>query len=167
VVNMGELRRLACLGVPDGGAGVRPVVWKVPTRNLFPFSYAYVFCALSRLGSSPFLNCSAGLLCWHWSDLFANLVRLGSYSNINDGDCVRELEILYALLEELRVYDSKRNWASEVHKERKKAHCLKCGIFYSKIADMCQMSDCTGWLRTWKSSFLVSNFMVIEKGQGL
>ena len=63
VVNMGELRRLACLGVPDGGAGVRPVVWKVPTRNLFPFSYAYVFCALSRLGSSPFLNCSAGLLC--------------------------------------------------------------------------------------------------------
>ncbi|KAL6630500.1 hypothetical protein ACP70R_028573 [Stipagrostis hirtigluma subsp. patula] len=28
VVNMGELRRLACLGVPDGGAGVRPVVWK-------------------------------------------------------------------------------------------------------------------------------------------
>lgn len=28
VVNMGELRRLACLGVPDGGAGVRPLVWK-------------------------------------------------------------------------------------------------------------------------------------------
>ena len=48
--------------------------------------------------------------------LFANLVRLGSYSNINDGDCVRELEILYALLEELRVYDSKRNWGSEVHR---------------------------------------------------
>ena len=62
----------------------------------------------------------------------------------NDGDCVSVPEILYALLEELRVYDSKRNWASEVHKERKKAHCLKCGIFYSKIADMCQMSDCTG-----------------------
>ncbi|PWZ26341.1 hypothetical protein Zm00014a_032229 [Zea mays] len=35
VVNMGELRRLACLGVPDGGTGVRPVVWKVPTRILF------------------------------------------------------------------------------------------------------------------------------------
>lgn len=32
VINMGELRRLACLGVPDGGAGVRPIVWKVPTR---------------------------------------------------------------------------------------------------------------------------------------
>lgn len=29
VVNMGELRRLACLGVPDGGTGVRPVVWKL------------------------------------------------------------------------------------------------------------------------------------------
>ncbi|KAL6875751.1 hypothetical protein ACP4OV_013264 [Aristida adscensionis] len=29
VVNMGELRRLACLGVPDGSAGVRPVVWKL------------------------------------------------------------------------------------------------------------------------------------------
>ncbi|KAF8670110.1 hypothetical protein HU200_050927 [Digitaria exilis] len=28
-VNMGELRRLACLGVPDGGAGVRPFVWKL------------------------------------------------------------------------------------------------------------------------------------------
>ncbi|TVU01479.1 hypothetical protein EJB05_53069, partial [Eragrostis curvula] len=29
VINMGELRRLACLGVPDGGAGVRPIVWKL------------------------------------------------------------------------------------------------------------------------------------------
>ncbi|KAJ1275420.1 hypothetical protein BS78_05G134300 [Paspalum vaginatum] len=30
VVNIGELRRLACLGVPGGGgAGVRPVVWKL------------------------------------------------------------------------------------------------------------------------------------------
>ncbi|XP_066337021.1 uncharacterized protein [Miscanthus floridulus] len=29
VVNMGELRRLACLGVPDGGGAVRPVVWKL------------------------------------------------------------------------------------------------------------------------------------------
>ncbi|VAI78282.1 unnamed protein product [Triticum turgidum subsp. durum] len=29
VVNMGELRRLACLGVPDGGGtDVRPLVWK-------------------------------------------------------------------------------------------------------------------------------------------
>ncbi|RLM58550.1 uncharacterized protein C2845_PM18G07020 [Panicum miliaceum] len=43
VVNMGELRRLACLGVPDGGAGVRPVVWKLllgylPTdRGLWPY----------------------------------------------------------------------------------------------------------------------------------
>ncbi|WVZ52044.1 hypothetical protein U9M48_003139 [Paspalum notatum var. saurae] len=44
VVNMGELRRLACLGVPDGGgAGVRPVVWKLllgylPTdRTLWPY----------------------------------------------------------------------------------------------------------------------------------
>jgi len=45
VVNMGELRRLACLGVPDGGAGARPVVWKVPTRNLFP-SYGYVVSAV-------------------------------------------------------------------------------------------------------------------------
>jgi hypothetical protein len=27
---MGELLRLACHGVPDGGASVRPVVWKVP-----------------------------------------------------------------------------------------------------------------------------------------
>jgi len=40
--------------------------WKVPTRNLFP-SYGYVVSAvvyaLSRVGSSPFLNCSAGLLC--------------------------------------------------------------------------------------------------------
>ncbi|CAM0150141.1 unnamed protein product [Urochloa decumbens] len=43
VVNMGELRRLACLGVPEGGAGVRPVVWKLllgylPTdRGLWPY----------------------------------------------------------------------------------------------------------------------------------
>ncbi|KAK8447677.1 hypothetical protein SEVIR_8G125800v4 [Setaria viridis] len=43
VVNMGELQRLACLGVPDGGAGVRPVVWKLllgylPTdRGLWPY----------------------------------------------------------------------------------------------------------------------------------
>ncbi|CAO2144108.1 unnamed protein product [Urochloa humidicola] len=43
VVSMGELRRLACLGVPDGGAGVRPVVWKLllgylPTdRGLWPY----------------------------------------------------------------------------------------------------------------------------------
>ncbi|KAK3120058.1 hypothetical protein QOZ80_9AG0680800 [Eleusine coracana subsp. coracana] len=29
VINMGELRRLACLGVPDGGASVRPIVWKL------------------------------------------------------------------------------------------------------------------------------------------
>lgn len=28
VVNMGELRRLACLGVPDGSTDVRPLVWK-------------------------------------------------------------------------------------------------------------------------------------------
>uniref|UniRef100_J3N8C7 Rab-GAP TBC domain-containing protein n=2 Tax=Oryza brachyantha TaxID=4533 RepID=J3N8C7_ORYBR len=37
---MGELRRLACLGVPDGGAGVRPLVWKLllgylPTERAF------------------------------------------------------------------------------------------------------------------------------------
>ncbi|EEC68158.1 hypothetical protein OsI_36096 [Oryza sativa Indica Group] len=40
VVNMGELRRLACLGVPDGGAAVRPLVWKLllgylPTERAF------------------------------------------------------------------------------------------------------------------------------------
>lgn len=44
VVNMGELRRLACLGVPDGGGtDVRPLVWKLllgylPTeRSLWPY----------------------------------------------------------------------------------------------------------------------------------
>ncbi|KAK1643874.1 hypothetical protein QYE76_061679 [Lolium multiflorum] len=42
-VNMGELRRLACLGVPDGGGDVRPPVWKLllgylPTeRSLWPY----------------------------------------------------------------------------------------------------------------------------------
>lgn len=42
-VNMGELRRLACLGVPDGGNDVRPLVWKLllgylPTeRSLWPY----------------------------------------------------------------------------------------------------------------------------------
>uniref|UniRef100_A0ACD6A822 Uncharacterized protein n=1 Tax=Avena sativa TaxID=4498 RepID=A0ACD6A822_AVESA len=42
-VNMGELRRLACLGVPDGGNDIRPLVWKLllgylPTeRSLWPY----------------------------------------------------------------------------------------------------------------------------------
>ncbi|GJN25095.1 hypothetical protein PR202_gb12882 [Eleusine coracana subsp. coracana] len=35
VINMGELRRLACLGVPDGGAGVRPIVWKQSSGSFF------------------------------------------------------------------------------------------------------------------------------------
>lgn len=43
VISMGELRRLACLGVPDGGADVRPLLWKLllgylPTeRALWPY----------------------------------------------------------------------------------------------------------------------------------
>jgi hypothetical protein len=67
VVNMGELRRLACLGVPDGGVGVRPVVWKVPTCNLFPSSLDCVVCAVlcawNGVGSSPFSNWSPGVYC--------------------------------------------------------------------------------------------------------
>jgi hypothetical protein len=39
---MGELRRLACLGVPDGGNDVRPLVWKVPTRLLFCCRFHFI-----------------------------------------------------------------------------------------------------------------------------
>lgn len=78
-VNMGELRRLACLGVPDGGAGVRPFVWKVPTRNLFPFSSDFavsvaVLCVLLiELGVFHVSVIDQGYSVHIWSALFASL----------------------------------------------------------------------------------------------
>lgn len=56
VVNMGELRRLACLGVPDGGAAVRPLVWKVPHPHSLLLCCCTTFCCFSVhfcLGTLP------------------------------------------------------------------------------------------------------------------